>query len=570
MDKENSIEREFTEEEVITEISRFLSKYHRHLPQEITEYMREGMVSFWNENRKELMNGIGEKDTDEIFELFKTLKIAIPDEEQAACGTWNTEQTVKLDKEGDKAVVLLRLNIPPELAGRNTRKLSGRFANPERGVVFDYDMNNQQTMPLTAIGSDWRFLPFFTQLGNLRCPVILTGRIEAGMFDVCLVNVPDEDVSSDMGMSDELARMIIDRLLMAPVRRQTVKTASVLPMTDLRAIGSFLDSAGTTLPDNIELWARRTLAMCGNSEISADEIRHAKRALSMALNIRWRDSHFDDIDPREARRILDEELYGMQEVKQRVIETIIQINRTHTLPSYGLLLAGPAGTGKSQIAYAVARILRIPWAVLDMSTVKDAEALTGTSRIYSNAKPGLLMEAFSRAGSSNIVFVINELDKANHESTNGNPADVLLTLLDNLGFTDNYIECAIPTGGVYPIATANDKNEISLPLLSRFTVIDIPAYTMEEKKVIFRRFSLPNALSRMSMAASECIVTDEAVDTIVDKYAIDPGCRDLEQIAEHLAGHALFEIVTKGCAGIKYTEAKVMETLGTDRNPQDS
>lgn len=95
------------------------------------------------------------------------------------------------------------------------------------------------------------------------------------------------------------------------------------------------------------------------------------------------------------------------------------------------------------------------------------------------------------AGESNLVFIINELDKAASGKGNGNPADVLLTLLDNLGFTDNYMECMVPTVGVYPIATANDKAQISAPLMSRFAVIDIPDYTPEEKKIIFSRFALP-------------------------------------------------------------------------------
>ncbi len=151
-------------------------------------------------------------------------------------------------------------------------------------------------------------------------------------------------------------------------------------------------------------------------------------------------------------------LYGMERVKQRIMETIIQINRTHTLAGLRpILLVGPAGTGKSQIAYAVARILKLPWTTLDMSSINDPEQLTGSSRIYANAKPGIILEAFSMAGASNLVFIINELDKAASGKGNGNPADVLLTLLDNLGFTDNYMECMVPTVGVYPIATANDK-----------------------------------------------------------------------------------------------------------------
>ena len=237
------------------------------------------------------------------------------------------------------------------------------------------------------------------------------------------------------------------------------------------------------------------------------------------LNVQWKSNYFEAIDPVWARKILDEELYGLERVKQRIMETIIQINRTHTLPAYGLLLVGPAGTGKSQIAYAVARILKLPWTTLDMSSIKDPEQLTGSSRIYANAKPGIIMEAFSNAGESNLVFIINELDKAASGKGNGNPADVLLTLLDNLGFTDNYIECMIPTVGVYPIATANDKSQISAPLMSRFAVIDIPDYTPEEKKVIFSKFSLPKVLKRMSLKAEECIMTDEALNEVIELYS---------------------------------------------------
>ena len=125
-----------------------------------------------------------------------------------------------------------------------------------------------------------------------------------------------------------------------------------------------------------------------------------------------------------------------------------------------------------------------------MSSINDPEQLTGSSRIYSNAKPGIIMDAFSMAGESNLVFIINELDKSSIRKGNGNPADVLLTLLDNLGFTDNYMECMIPTVGVYPIATANEKDQISAPLMSRFAVIDILTTQSEEKKIIFSKFAL--------------------------------------------------------------------------------
>ena len=245
------------------------------------------------------------------------------------------------------------------------------------------------------------------------------------------------------------------------------------------------------------------------------------------------------------------------------METIIQINRTHTLPAYGVLLVGPAGTGKSQIAYAVARILKLPWTTLDMSSINDPEQLTGSSRIYSNAKPGIIMEAFSMAGESNLVFIINELDKASSGKGNGNPADVLLTLLDNLGFTDNYMECMVPTAGVYPIATANDKSQISAPLMSRFAVIDIPDYTAEEKRIIFLKFALPKVLKRMGMKAGECILTPEAVDQVIEIFSNTSGIRDLEQAAGSIfAANALYQIEVNHISEAIFDAGTVRDLLG--------
>ena len=165
------------------------------------------------------------------------------------------------------------------------------------------------------------------------------------------------------------------------------------------------------------------------------------------------------------------------------------------------------------------------------------------------------------AGESNLVFIINELDKAASGKGNGNPADVLLTLLDNLGFTDNYMECMIPTGGVYPIATANDKSQISAPLMSRFAVIDIPDYTVEEKKIIFSRYALPKVLRRMSLRPEECILTDEGLDAVIELHMQTSGIRDLEQAAEHIAANALYQIEVDHLEKVVFTAEMVKKLL---------
>ncbi|MBQ1310362.1 MAG: AAA family ATPase [Blautia sp.] len=423
----------------------------------------------------------------------------------------------------------------------------GFFLNPSRGAAFEFRQGDNSFQG-EILEIDARFTSLIHWLGENHIHVCLSGSVRERGYAVYKIRETAFGSENKLSARDGFLQFMIGRLFASKAPSPSVEDEDQEPegddmkLTSLQSISDFMACAGKTLPDNIRLWAQRNLTVARSGEVSQEERRHAQRALSIMMNVQWKSDYFEAIDPVRARNILDEELYGMEKVKQRIIETIIQINRTHTLPAYGLLLAGPAGTGKSQVAYAVARILRLPWTTLDMSSINDPEQLTGSSRVYSNAKPGIIMEAFSVAGESNLVFIINELDKASSGNGKGNPADVLLTLLDNLGFTDNYIECTIPTTGVYPIATANEKDKISAPLLSRFAVIDIPDYTFEEKKIIFSRFSLPKALKRTGMKKEECVVTEEALECIVSRYSGVTGIRDLEQAAEHLAANALYQI----------------------------
>ncbi len=425
---------------------------------------------------------------------------------------------------------------------------SGVFTNQNKRTAFEFK-EEDGTFSADILQVDSRFVYLLKWLGKNHINVRLSGANREDGYAVYKIREIALGGSGKLSAEDGFLQFMIERLFAsnAPIEEADEdddrdEVGDEMKLTSLQSISDFMTCAGKTLPENIRVWARRNLAVARSNEVTPEERRHAQRALSIMMNIQWKNDYFESIDPVKARQILDEELYGMEKVKQRIIETIIQINRTHTLPAYGILLVGPAGTGKSQIAYAVARILKLPWTTLDMSSINDPEQLTGSSRIYSNAKPGIIMEAFSMAGESNLVFIINELDKAAAGKGNGNPADVLLTLLDNLGFTDNYMECMIPTSGVYPIATANDKSLISAPLMSRFAVIDIPGYTAEEKKIIFSKFAMPKVLKRMGLKEDECIITDGALELIVEHYANTDGIRDLEQAAEHVAANALYQI----------------------------
>lgn len=479
---------------------------------------------------------------------------------QSEC-TYTTFQSNENETSPEKPIMIL------DNSSRQWKHHScGIFTNPIKRTSFEFK-EEDGTFSADILSIDSRFVSLLKWLGENHINVRLSGQNQENGYAVYKIRETAFGGGTKLSAEDGFLQFMIERLLASSAPAEVIEdedeeeTGDEMKLTSIQSITDFMTCAGRTLPDNIRLWARRNLAVARSHEVSPEERRHAQRALSIMMNIQWKNNYFEAIDPQEARRILDEELYGMESVKQRIIETIIQINRTHTLPAYGLLLVGPAGTGKSQIAYAVARILKLPWTTLDMSSINDPEQLTGSSRIYANAKPGIIMEAFSAAGESNLVFIINELDKAASGKGNGNPADVLLTLLDNLGFTDNYMECMVPTVGVYPIATANDKDQISAPLMSRFAVIDIPDYTSEEKKIIFSKYVLPKVLKRMSLKEEECVVTEEGLDAIVEKHKNTSGIRDLEQAAEHIAANALYQIEVDHLSGVTFTAEMVRNLL---------
>ncbi|MFR5915955.1 MAG: AAA family ATPase [Blautia wexlerae] len=479
---------------------------------------------------------------------------------QSEC-TYTTFQSNEKETSPEKPIMIL------DNSSRQWKHHScGIFTNPIKRTSFEFK-EDDGVFSADIISIDSRFVSLLKWLGENHINVRLSGQNQENGYAVYKIRETAFGGGTKLSAEDGFLQFMIERLLASSAPAEIVEdedeeeTGDEMKLTSIQSITDFMTCAGRTLPDNIRLWARRNLAVARSHEVSPEERRHAQRALSIMMNVQWKSNYFEAIDPQEARRILDEELYGMESVKQRIIETIIQINRTHTLPAYGLLLVGPAGTGKSQIAYAVARILKLPWTTLDMSSINDPEQLTGSSRIYANAKPGIIMEAFSAAGESNLVFIINELDKAASGKGNGNPADVLLTLLDNLGFTDNYMECMVPTVGVYPIATANDKSQISAPLMSRFAVIDIPDYTSEEKKIIFSKYVLPKVLKRMSLKAEECVVTEDGLDAIVELHKNTSGIRDLEQAAEHIAANALYQIEVDHLTGVTFNAEMVRELL---------
>ena len=211
-------------------------------------------------------------------------------------------------------------------------------------TAFEFQMEDANILS-NILRVDARFTALIKWLGENRIKVKLTGENTEEGYAVYRIQEIAFNNSQKLSSEDGFLQYMIERLLESSIVAENTdedfdESGDSMKLTSITSISDFLNCAGMTLPENIRLWARRNLAVARSSEVTPEEKRHAQRALSIMLNIKWKSNYFESIDPVEARRILDEELFGMESVKQRIIETVIQINRTHTLPSYGILLVG--------------------------------------------------------------------------------------------------------------------------------------------------------------------------------------------------------------------------------------
>lgn len=454
----------------------------------------------------------------------------------------------ELLEEEEMRFPLFYMKLPEQDPWSTIRGLTGYFDFDQRGSLHFYARINEETyISIPCYNYYEELTPTIIKLLCLGGYCLkLVGLHQCGLFLVQGIHVlvGDSERVSDMRVPLKLTDRFLQALIKTAAQRFAISKDFIETQINRASCSAAelyylynVDKA--SYPPELQEWIERSFNELYDkyTDRDKDTRRHIQNALIYILSIDWKPYFFDIPSVDDIKKKLDDRFYGLQKVKEQLLEVAAHIRQTYKLPKWGILIHGPAGVGKTSIANAIAEILGLPMAHLEFSIIRDSEGLTGSSRIYSNAAPGLIIKQLFQQKSANLVMVLNEIDKAAGAVNRGNPLDVLLPLLDKMGFTDTYIEATIPTDGIFFIATCNEIDCISQPILDRFYRIDVPAYSQTEKEKIFDGFIFPKVLESANVDPDEIHFTPEAKKLLLQDYALDPGVRDLERYAEKIVNH---------------------------------
>ena len=264
----------------------------------------------------------------------------------------------------------------------------------------------------------------------------------------------------------------------------------------------------------------------GSSEASV-----LRNYLDTVLELPWNKRTRERIDVAAARKILEHDHFGLEKVKQRILETIAVRQMAPEMPPQILCLVGPPGVGKTSISYSIARSLNRKMARISLGGVHDEADIRGHRKTYVGAMPGRIMTALTQAGSSNPVLLLDEIDKMGSDHR-GDPSAALLEVLDaeqNGTYRDHYLEIPYDLSDVMFITTANTLDTVPRPLLDRMEIIELGSYTDEEKLMIAKNHLIPKQLSKHGLKKSQVRITDDAIREIITCYTRESGVRNLER-----------------------------------------
>jgi len=334
---------------------------------------------------------------------------------------------------------------------------------------------------------------------------------------------------------------------------------------EIEELRKAIDEAG--MPEEAETQARKELRRLERMPEAAAEHSMVRTYLDWMVELPWNRFEEKGVDIDEARRILDEDHYGLAKVKRRILEylAVRQLNPSGRSPI--LCLVGPPGVGKTSLGKSIARATGRRFVRAALGGLHDESEIRGHRRTYVGAMPGNIIQSIRKAGAANPVFMLDEVDKIG-VGFHGDPSAALLEVLDpeqNATFKDNYLGVPFDLSRVMFLCTANRTDTIPPALLDRMEVIEIPGYTEDEKVEIAQRYLLARQLEANGLKAEQCSVNEEALRTIIRSYTRESGCRQLEREIGGVYRYAAMRVAEGSEQALTVDAGRVHEILGAPR-----
>jgi ATP-dependent Lon protease len=321
------------------------------------------------------------------------------------------------------------------------------------------------------------------------------------------------------------------------------------------------------LPEEADKQARRELDRLSKLPPAAAEYGVIRTYLEWILSLPWNETTEDHLDLKAARKILDEDHYDLEKVKERIVEHLAVQKLTNRLSGPILAFVGPPGVGKTSLGQSIARALGRKFVRVSVGGVRDEAEIRGHRRTYVGAMPGTIVRALRDADSKNPVFMIDEIDKMGSD-WRGDPSSAMLEVLDpaqNSTFRDHYLDLPFDLSQVLFITTANQLETIPPPLLDRMEIIRVAGYTEDEKVGIARRYLVPKQLEAHGLPRKQVTISENALRLLVREYTREAGVRNLDREIAALCRKAAREIAEGKRKGARIDEAKVRSWLGKRR-----
>ncbi len=329
-----------------------------------------------------------------------------------------------------------------------------------------------------------------------------------------------------------------------------------------------------SMPDDVAKVVKKQFNRLQQMQPASSEYGVTRTYVETLLDLPWSEATDDNLEIAHARAILDEDHYGLDKVKERLVEFLAVRKLRADMKGPILCLVGPPGVGKTSLGRSVAKALGRKFVRISLGGVHDEAEIRGHRRTYVGALPGRIVQALRKAGTVNPVVMLDEIDKVGRDFR-GDPQSALLEVLDpeqNNSFSDHYVEIPIDLSKVLFIANANQMDTISAPLRDRMEMIDIPGYTPNDKRNIVRQFLLPKQLENHGIEARNITLTPAAVEKVIDSYTREAGVRSLERRIADICRKVAVTVAdgTHTADSLEIDAPQVPNYLGPERFEQDS